>query len=330
MMSSIIAAMGPPLSRSQFSAPDGGFCDAHFWLERRYVVELTEVIAHEMGPQLDRLRMAPGGLVSRKTKRLLERLEPYRNLFAGVCENGSVVSSSKPVCPACTLSSFLQDAVAVHALSTCVKGRKHRNRPWPSSMAWLEPCPGKGADWEAKWKTEGKAIGRDRSRVQRWRRANRLREPVPEEHLQVSGHEPGEGCDFCDSLRMEQADEEELDAAIAEEDEEEGAVGSLGAGVDDDDEDTVVNGDDEDDDETVTLRDSTDSETIRAREEERIIKDYLRSSSLSSKNQTDSVYDSLADEGALDHWDMQETQRQVEEDIMGFLSGIGQRGSRAE
>lgn len=311
MLSSVVGALGVP-SRSQFSPPPSCFCDAHFWFEQKYIDELTEVIAHEIGPQLDKLRMAPKELISKKTARLLSILQPYQDIFASITDTSSI-ASMKPNCPACTLSQFFQNPEAVNALSISVKGRKYRSHPWPASMAWLEPCPGKGVDWEAKWRTEGKSVGYDRVRVQRWRRENHLHEQVSEAPPQAPGHQPGEGCDFCDSLRMERADEAELDAAIAEEEDR----GADDVYVDARDETTAADDDDEaeslrfsdpetlraqaetDSDGSSTLRDS-DSETLRALTEESIIKAYLTSPSkpkttpTTKPRKTSSIYDNAS------------------------------------
>lgn len=106
---------------------------------------------------------------------------------------------------------------------------------------------------------------------------------------QVPGHGPGEGCDFCDALRLEQADEEDLDAVIAEEEEE--GEGERAVDLADGDETVVV-----DDDDATTLHDSDDSMTLRALQEESIIKGYLASSSSLSTassfndNNVDSLY----------------------------------------
>ena len=311
MLSSIIGALEVPISRSQFSHAPSNFCDAHFWFEKKYIDELTEVIAHEIGPQLDKLRIAPRELISKKTERLLSTLQPYKDIFASVTDTSSILSA-KPTCPACTLSYFFQNPDAVKALTICVKGRKHRNRPWPISMAWLEPCPGKGADWEAKWKTEGKTIGSDRNRVQRWRRETRLHEEAPEV-TQVLGHQPGEGCDFCDALRMEQADEEELDAAIAEE--EEGRAGEEEEGV------YARTPDNDDESQTTPF---SDSETIRAMEEESIITTYLGSTatvdSVYPPTQSHSVYGSS-------HGHLQQEKRK--QALMGYLAQMGEQEDEA-
>lgn len=275
MLSSVVGALGVPLSRSQFSPTPSCFCNAHFWFEQKYIDELTEVITHEIGPQLDKLRIAPRELISRKTERLLSTLQPHQDILTSTTDTSSILSM-EPTCPACTLSHFFQNPAAVNALTLAVKGRKHRAHPWPASMAWLDPCPGR--EWEAKWRSEGKSVAHDRVRVQRWRRETRAHERVPDAPPPVLGHQPGEGCDFCDALRMERADEAELDAAIAEE-EEEGAdketraVGEparySGAadGIDDDDDDDASGSE--------TLR-SDSSTTLRAMEEESIIKGYLR------------------------------------------------------
>ena len=281
MLSSVVGALDLPLSRSQYSYVRSSFCDAHFWFEQKYIDELTEVVAHEIGPQLDKLRTAPKELISKKTERLLSTLEPYRDIFAASASasDTSSILSLKPPCPACTLSLFFQNPTAVRALSTSAKGRKHRNQPWPASLAWLEPCPGgghKGVDWEAQWKADGRSIGHDRVRVQRWRRDNRLPEHVPEEGAQALGHQPGEGCDFCDALRLERADEAELDAVIAEE----GGEGEEGSY---DGEDTLCDGD------SATIR--------RAMTEESIIGDYMRSSTTLGSVYADEEEEGRADRG---------------------------------
>lgn len=294
MLCSLVGALGLPISRSQFSSPPSSFCDSHFWLEQQHIEELTEVIAHEIGPQVDKLRMAPAELLSKKTLRILSILKPYKDIFngTGITDfSGSFITTTtssstiKPTrCPACTLSHFFQNPDAVQALTTSVKGRKHRNRPWPVSMAWLEPCPGKGVDWDQKWKAEGKSVARDRSRVQRWRRTetrSQEQQQVPEEQVQILGHRPGEGCDFCDNLRVERADEEDLEGAIAEEGEDEGDYGTerLDSVIETETETETLDyrdGDDDDDGYSDSLRPyPDDSETIRAMQEESLITQYM-------------------------------------------------------
>lgn len=287
MLSSVVGALGVPLSRSQFSPTPSCFCNAHFWFEQKYIDELTEVITHEIGPQLDKLRIAPRELISRKTERLLSTLQPYQDILTSTTDTSSILSM-EPTCPACTLSHFFQNPAAVNALTLAVKGRKHRAHPWPASMAWLDPCPGR--EWEAKWRSEGKSVAHDRVRVQRWRRDTRAHERVPDAPPQVLGHQPGEGCDFCDALRLERADEAELDAAIAEE-EEEGDGKQTRAGGEparySGAADEIHDDDDDDDDasDSETLR-SDSSTTLRAMEEESIIKGYLRPPTTT----TDSAY----------------------------------------
>lgn len=315
MLCSVVGALSVPLSRSQFSPVPSCFCNDHFWLEQKYIDELTEAVAYEIGPQLDKLRMAPRELISKKTKRLLSILQPYKDIFTPINETSSIVSV-KPTCPACTLSHFFQNPEAVKALTICVKGRKHRAHPWPASVAWLDPCPGKGVDWEAKWKREGKSIGHDRVRVQRWRRENRAHEEVSEEP-QVPGHQPGEGCDFCDALRMEQAEEAELDAAIAEEEERAAVDGSYGGGAQ-----TET---DDDDDDSATLR-SSDSETLNAMKEESIIEAYERSTMSSTTTAIDSVYYHPGQEDN-DNWAKDESRKQS---MMSHLANMGEKEDAEE
>lgn len=150
-------------------------------------------------------------------------------------------------------------------------------------MAWLDPCPGKGIDWEAKWKTEGKIIGHDRNRVQRWRRENRTdEESAPEvSPQQIMGHQAGEGCDFCDALRREKEDDEELDAVIAEEEEERRAGEETESVYTARTLDTC-NDANEEDSESLYPSSSSSSTTYRAIQENRIIKTYLSPSSSTS------------------------------------------------
>ncbi|KAM0794485.1 hypothetical protein BDR22DRAFT_977687 [Usnea florida] len=283
--SSLVGALGLPLSRSQFSPVPSCFCDAHFWFERKYIDELTQVIAHELGPQLDKLRHAPTHLLSKRTTHLLTTLQPYQDLFppSNLCPSSdttSILSATTTLppnprtCPACTLHHLFHSPPALTALTLAAKSRKHHARPWPTSIAWLDPCPGKGIDWDAKWRAESKFLTRDRIRVQRWRRANPalVADGVPPAarpaSQQIGGHGPGEGCDFCDGLRLEREDEEELDAVIAEEEEE-------------DEKDER-----EEKSETPHPTDTDDAlsttPTLRALKEESIIKSYLSSPSSSS------------------------------------------------
>lgn len=104
---------------------------------------------------------------------------------------------------------------------------------------------------------------------------------------QILGHQPGEGCDFCDALRREKEDDEELDAVIAEEEEEEEQRAGDG-------EESVYtartteNYDHDNDGQSESLYPDSDSETYRAIKEESIIKTYLSSSSTTTL--VDSVY----------------------------------------
>ena len=106
---------------------------------------------------------------------------------------------------------------------------------------------------------------------------------MPEEQptTQILGHEPGQGCDFCDNLRLERADEDDLDAVTAEDEEAEQEAWER-ALVNDSNLDTIA----ENDHEAV----SDDSQTFRATQEEKIIGQYLRSSRANSATTTDSVY----------------------------------------
>ena len=136
--------------------------------------------------------------------------------------------------------------------------------------------------------------------MQRWRRDNRTHGEITETP-QILGHQPGEGCDFCDSLRMEQADEAELDAAIAEEVEEaepdatiaeevgegegalEGMCSAAQTETDDDDDDDALSG---------TTRYS-DSETLRAIKEESIIGAYDARSTMTSTSTSRTLRNSV-------------------------------------
>lgn len=180
------------------------------------------VLAYEMGPQLEKLRTAPRGLVSAQTEALLVALRPYERTFSSEGETGGGASIDLR-CAACKLSCFFQDEEAVSALIVCAKGRKHHRKPWPESLAWLQPV--KGVDYEKKWKKQGRGVILDRIAVNQWRKGDLACDTQPV----VGGHGPGEGCDFCDAKGAAEADdvalldeaiaEEELDQALADEEE---------------------------------------------------------------------------------------------------------------
>lgn len=122
---------------------------------------------------------------------------------------------------------------------------------------------------------------------------------VPEEP-RVPGHQAGEGCDFCDALRMERADDAELDAAIAEEDEERAAEIMCDAAQDE------------------TGFESSDSETLRAMEEESIIRSYLPSTTtLSSVDRPGALHRSEKED---------EAKEGRERSLMGFLANRAGEG----
>lgn len=103
---------------------------------------------------------------------------------------------------------------------------------------------------------------------------------MPEEQAQILGHGPGEGCDFCDNLRVERgADEEDLEDAIAEREEYEGedyAIGELDSVAETETETETLYSRDGDDGYSESLLRSypDDSETVRAMREESIITQY--------------------------------------------------------
>ena len=95
---------------------------------------------------------------------------------------------------------------------------------------------------------------------------------------QILGHGPGQGCDFCDNLRLERAD-----GLKEEEEEEEWERTPL------DDLDTIAETNDtvfDEEEEGVSV---DDSQTPRATQEERIIGRYLKTSS-SSSSSSSSIY----------------------------------------
>lgn len=123
-------------------------------------------------------------------------------------------------------------------------------------------------------------MARDRIRVQRWRRQQRLEQHQVSEAEQddttqvVLGHGPGQGCDFCDNLRLERADglKEE------EEDEEEWERAPI------DDLDTIAETTFDAEEEEGKGMAADDSQTLRAMQEERIIDRYLKTASSSSSS----------------------------------------------
>lgn len=123
---------------------------------------------------------------------------------------------------------------------------------------------------------------------------------------------------------MEQGDEADLDAEIAEEEgDEEGAGDDLDAGSEDESI-AVAAADDAD---SVTLRgspSSSDSETLRAIEEESIIKAYLHPSSSSTSRRSNSVYHHQAHE--CESW--QEQQQGIRRKKQSMMTQVARMGEK--
>ena len=116
---------------------------------------------------------------------------------------------------------------------------------------------------------------------------------------------------------MEQAEEAELDAAIAEEEERAAVDGSYGGGAQ-----TET---DDDDDDSATLR-SSDSETLNAMKEESIIEAYERSTMSSTTTAIDSVYYHPGQEDN-DNWAKDESRKQS---MMSHLANMGEKEDAEE
>ena len=177
LLSTRIAGLGQPLSRSAKSAAPGDLCSVHAWFEPKYIHRLSAVFSEELGPWLDSIRKAPPRLRSAETDEMLEVLENYAPIFlpdgSGIADHGqchlrdcSICNMTK--CTACKLSSIFQNEGAVKALNMSVKGRKKKDFPWPEACAWLDPQPGSG--WELKWRQEGLAVLSDRIIIRKWRK----------------------------------------------------------------------------------------------------------------------------------------------------------------
>ena len=181
LLTTSIASLSPPLTRSNKSSPAHCLCDVHTWFDLRWIDELTAIIGEELGPRLDNLRSAPSQLRSVQTDEILGMLQSYAHILPADDPDGSRMANpyqcnirdcavcSITSCRACKLSQFFQNGDAVKALNICVKGRKKRNRPWPEACAWLDPEPGRG--WEMKWKKEGLPVLTDRIIIRAWRKA---------------------------------------------------------------------------------------------------------------------------------------------------------------
>lgn len=181
MLTSSIANLKSPLTRSRRSSPAHYLCHVHTWFDLRWIDELTSVIGEELGPRLDSLRNAPRQLRSIETDEMLGMLQSYAHIFPAYDPDGSRMANpyqcnirncavcSVTSCRACKLSQFLQNQDAVRALNVCVKGRKKRSRPWPEACAWLDPLPGCG--WELRWMKEGLPVLSDRIIIREWRKA---------------------------------------------------------------------------------------------------------------------------------------------------------------
>ena len=178
LLATSIAALGPPLARPGFTNTPRSLCRAHTWFEPRWIEELANVIAEEMGPRLAKLRRSPVDLLSQETKDLLIILEPFLHLFpapeseagtsshASECHRATCSICSLTNCSACKLSLFLQNTDAFEAIKTCAYGRKKKHEPWPEACGWLDPEP--GVDWESGWRKRGSTLLKDRAQVQRY------------------------------------------------------------------------------------------------------------------------------------------------------------------
>ena len=102
-------------------------------------------------------------------------------------------------------------------------------------------------------------------------------EEEEEAQQQILGHGPGQGCDFCDNLRLERANGLKEEDGEEEEEEEEWERPPLD-NLDTIAETTETLFDNEGKEEGVSM---DDSQTLRAAQEERIIDRYLKSSSSS-------------------------------------------------
>ena len=106
---------------------------------------------------------------------------------------------------------------------------------------------------------------------------HQVSEEEEEAQQQILGHGPGQGCDFCDNLRLERANGLKEEDGEEEEEEEEWERPPLD-NLDTIAETTETLFDDEGKEEGVSM---DDSQTLRAAQEERIIDRYLKSSSSS-------------------------------------------------
>lgn len=179
LLTSKIANLKPPLTRSVNSNAPADLCDVHTWLEPIWIDELTAVIGEEIGPRLDSLRNAPRQLRSVRTEEIIGLLGKYAYMFPTTYSDTSRLTSPlqsnlqscdfySVSCKGCRLSQIFQNAEVLKALNVCVKGRKKRSGPWPDACAWLDPTPRPG--WEMRWKIEGLPILSDLIIIRQFRK----------------------------------------------------------------------------------------------------------------------------------------------------------------
>lgn len=195
MLTTRIAKLPSPLSRSSQTLPVSCLCNTHGWFDLQWIDEMTEIVGGEIGPHLDHLRSAPNWLTSVETKEILGMLDPYAHIFPArdldgsrmanphVCEEPTCRVCRKFPCKACRLSIFFQNKEAVKALNICAKGRKKSRKLWPVSCSWLDPQP-KRSGWASAWKREGLPVLSDRIIARRWRKSGR-QEKMTEEMKSV-------------------------------------------------------------------------------------------------------------------------------------------------
>lgn len=232
LLTTKIAGMGSPLTRTADTAWSKDLCNVHTWLNMEWLNQLRGLVGNEIGPHLRKMWALPQEYLNEETERYLyEILWPYR-ILATVNADTPVPGANYDVgryydgseqpedceegsCVACNLSMLFQNANAVEALALCAKSRKRRNRGWPQILAWLEPIDErKDRRWRRRWLIEGKTIRADRRKARMWKERGGM--------LADSASDIGVKQEFEKAIHRafqeEHAlEEEELDRAIAEE-----------------------------------------------------------------------------------------------------------------
>ena len=236
VLTSRIASLPDPLTRSSDSLASRNLCGQHTWLDGTHPFNFADLVGQELHVQCANF-FHYIELLNPDTQQALQTVQKYKILFpltpsmekveritdlseafssSPSSEGESSDPSSSPSarttpskdpspCLACDLGTLLRDEDAMTAFRMLCKARKKHGRQWPELLAFLEPIEsGEDGGWEGRWKKEARPIREDRRMI-------RQRIQVGDS-IDVNG-EGGEGWDGLEEQeeQLEEMDQEDED-----------------------------------------------------------------------------------------------------------------------